>query len=106
MKIYGPYTLEATIYLTNGESTLSVGYQLPRTQFPTQASMAEIVKTVCAQVSENMDGDWRPCTKREYFDAITAQELGPMAPRFAMDGDEVEWDTDDEGIGRVEDFGC
>lgn len=75
----GPFEVELTVYITDGEQTAKVAYGLPRGTWPTTGSIKAAMNKALQEVKKQVPGKpWRLSTKREFFDEF--------APGFAMPG--------------------
>jgi hypothetical protein len=92
MKLYGPFTVEMEVFITNGSQFGKVTYELPKSDSDISiAGFRQYADKAVEQVREQLkDDSWRLCTKRETFDQITEGVCGQSG--FAMPGSETEWD--------------
>jgi len=96
MKAYGPYEIDFKIHVTDGESTAVVTYGVSSGAPITQELVDKALESSLAGVQEQMNDDWRLCTKEEFFSTIIAERTG-SAEKFAIPGlpDWDDWKDED-----------
>lgn len=81
----GPYTLEASIYLTDGTNTAIAKCNLPVGRAPTPAEMKTITDGALTQTQAAAGAEFRLMTRNEFENEVIAERLGPLptGTRFA-----------------------
>lgn len=92
-ELYGPFDVEVKVYLTDGDQVATATYAHGRSKFFGPEDMAGVIEKVVTQLNDQMDGEWRACTKREYFDQLMRDMTG-SSERFALPGGD-DWDVID-----------
>lgn len=89
MKMIGPFDARLDVHVTNGNQIGKADYRLPRGEWPSKEAVQAAMTKAEQQVKEQFGDEWRLCTKREYFDAIT-EDVG-LGMKFALPGG-PDWD--------------
>lgn len=90
MNSYGPYEVDFKIHVTDGEQSAVVTYGISSGAPITKELVDEALEKSLESIQEQMNDDWRLCTKKEFLNAIIAERTG-SDERFAIPGGS-EWD--------------